>query len=102
MAKRKTATHRNHQDRFMVYMIFGIVLLILIVITVKSVDLRAELESYNVKIDTLNEKKQEEEQRAAELEELEKTVKTKGYAEEVARDVLGLVYEDEIQFIEEK
>lgn len=86
----------------MVYMISFIVILIMVVVAVKSMDIRAQLAEQTAKQEELTEIKEEEQARAKELEEMEKTVKTKGYAEEVARDVLGLVYEDEIQFIEEK
>ena len=41
-----------------------------------------------------------EEERAKELEEFATYTKTKKYAEEVAKDKLGLVYEDEIIFQE--
>ena len=41
---------------------------------------------------------EEEEQRTQEIEELKKYVQTKKYVEEVAKERLGLVYEDEILF----
>ena len=40
----------------------------------------------------------EEEEKSEEIEEYSKYVQTKKYAEEVAKDKLGLVYEDEIIF----
>ena len=39
-----------------------------------------------------------EEKKSEELEEYSKYVQTKKYAEEVAKEKLGLVYEDEIIF----
>lgn len=102
MAKKKTASRRNKQDRFMVYMISFIVILIMVVVAVKSMDIRAQLAEQTAKREELTEIKEEEQALAKELEEMEKTVKTKGFAEEVARDVLGMGYEDEIQFVEEK
>ncbi len=39
-----------------------------------------------------------EEKRKAEIEEYRAYVQTKGYIEEVARDVLGLVYKNEVIF----
>ena len=39
-----------------------------------------------------------EERRAEEIEELEAYTKTKKYVEDVAKEKLGLVYEDEIIF----
>ena len=46
----------------------------------------------------MNELIAEEEKKAEEIEEYGKYVQTKKYAEEVAKDKLGLVYEDEIIF----
>lgn len=42
--------------------------------------------------------KAQEEARSEEIEQYRAYVKTRGYMEEVAREVLGLVYEDEIIF----
>lgn len=39
-----------------------------------------------------------EERRAEEIEELEAYTKTKKYVEDVAKEKLGLVYEDEVIF----
>lgn len=102
MAKKKTAYRKNKQDRFMVYMMIFIVLFILVVVSIKSMEIRSELEGYKGQEAQLSQEKADLEQEAGELEELEKTVKTKGYAEKVAREQLGLIYPDEIQFIEEK
>lgn len=41
-------------------------------------------------------------QRTLEIEALGKEVQTKGYIEDVAREKLGLVYEDEILFKQDK
>lgn len=49
----------------------------------------------------LQEQISEQEARAEEIEEFRKYTKTKKYAEEVAKDKLGLVNEDEIIFKEE-
>ena len=43
----------------------------------------------------------DEEERKIDIKNLEAYVQTKGYIEEVARDQLGLVYEDEIIFKED-
>ena len=42
-----------------------------------------------------------EKRRALEIQEFAKEVQTKGYIENVAREKLGLVYEDEILFKQE-
>ncbi len=85
----------------MIYMISFIVVLLMVVVAVKSIEIRAQLSEQNAKKESLMEIKEEELARQEELKELEKTVKTKGFAEEFARDVLGLGYEDEIHFVAE-
>ncbi len=102
MAKRKTASRRNKQDRYLVYMLAFVVLFILVVVSVRSMEIHSKLDSYQARKEQLEAELASQEAYAEELEQLEKTVKTKGYAEEVARDQLGLVYEDEVQFVEQK
>lgn len=53
---------------------------------------------YQAKEEALQEEIAKEEARAAEIEEFEAYTQTKKYVEEVAKDKLGLVYEDEIIF----
>ena len=53
-------------------------------------------------IQQLNEQIAEEEQRSEEIEEYRKYTQTKKYAEDVAKEKLGLVYEGEIIFKEEE
>lgn len=86
----------------MVYMMIFIVLFILVVVSIKSMEIRSKLESYTAQQEELSQELAEQQEQAQELEQLEKTVKTKGYAEKVAREQLGLIYPDEIQFVEEK
>ena len=65
---------------------------------IKSVSLGNKRDEYNKKIEALNAQITEEEERTKELEEYEKYTKTVKYVEEVAKEKLGLVYEDEIVF----
>ena len=86
---------RKHISSFA---IAGVVLLMLVFVAIASMELRAQTMSQNARIQELNELKAAEEQRAEEIEEYGKYVQTKKYAEEVAKEKLGLVYEDEIIF----
>ncbi len=86
----------------MVYMMIFIVLFILVVVSIKSMEIRSKLEGYQTQQEQLSQELAQEQERQQDLEQLEKTVKTKGYAEKVAREQLGLIYPDEIQFVEEK
>ena len=63
-----------------------------------EVNLKALLSFIPKKIAELEEQIEEEQARAKEIAELEKYVGTDEYVEEVAKEKLGLVYEDEIIF----
>ena len=70
----------------------------LIFVTVASLSLRVSNANKQEKIAELEEQIEAEEKKSEEIEEYSKYVQTKKYAEEVAKDKLGLVYEDEIIF----
>lgn len=81
----------------------GISIVIVIVILlgalgVKSLELRYQNEELKKEEAALNEDLEEEKIRAKEIEELSKFVQTKQYVEQVAKEKLGLVYEDETIF----
>ncbi|MBS6396390.1 MAG: septum formation initiator family protein [Clostridiales bacterium] len=80
---------------------WGIILIVLAVFGVSAIGgirLRQKNRAYQVREEALEKSIEEEEARAAEIEELEAYTKTKKYVEDVAKDKLGLVYEDEIIF----
>ena len=83
---------------------FGMVTVLILVamfcsiIGVKSISLKNKRDEYNKKIEALEQQIAQEEERRKDLEEYEKYTKTVKYVEEVAKDKLGLVYEDEIVF----
>lgn len=83
-------------------MVMMVVLMVLIVVSVKSIELRQKQEAYAARIEQLQEQVEAENQRALEIEEYGKYTQTKKYVEEVAKDKLGLVYEDEIIFKSEE
>lgn len=76
--------------------IFFVVFIFCICIGVKVNSLRAQKKELAEKQTMLEKEIESEEQRAEDLEALEKYMQTKKYMEEVARDKLGLVYPDEI------
>lgn len=78
--------------------IVGIVLLMLLFVSVASLSLRINNAQKQAKIQELEKQIAAEEEKAVEIEEYRKYVQTKKYAEEVAKEKLGLVYEDEIIF----
>lgn len=81
--------------------IFGIcvVLVLLIsVVSVGSINLYNKNKEYLAQEQELVTQIEEEKARTEEIEELEKYVGTSEYVEQVAKDKLGLVYENEIIF----
>ena len=86
---------RQHLGSFA---IIGVVLLLLIFVSVASLSLRVTNGNKQEKIAELESQIEAEEKKSEELEEYKKYVQTKKYAEEVAKEKLGLVYEDEIIF----
>ena len=99
--RKKAAYRKQLQNRFSVFLVSLVVLVLLVVVGIRSYGLTQ-------KRDELLTKKQEnavliekEEQRALEIEEYGKYTQTLKYYEEMAKKKLGLVYEDEIIFIQE-
>ncbi len=99
MVKRKIVFRRKKKEnRLSMVMVTIAVLMVLIVVSFKGIELRQKQEVYAARIEELNQKIAEETERTTEIEEYGKYTKTKKYVEEVAKDKLGLVYEDEIIF----
>jgi cell division protein FtsB len=70
----------------------------LIFVFVASLSLRVSNANKQERIAELESQIEAEKEKAEEIEEYGKYVQTKKYAEEVAKEKLGLVYEDEIIF----
>jgi len=101
MARRKAVYRKRNQNRFSMFLVTLAVLMILIVVSVKSIDLKEKIAAYAAKEEQLLRRIEAEESRALEIEEYRKYTQTKKYVEEVAKDKLGLVYQGEILFKEE-
>lgn len=98
---RKVAYRKRRQNRFGMFLVSMVVVMLLIVVAFNSIGLMAKKVSYQQKEAVLQEQIAVEQERAQEIEEFEKYTHTKKYIEEVARDKLGLVYEGEILFEDE-
>lgn len=96
------ATRMNRNKRLKKHIgsfaIVGVVLLLLVFVSAATLSLRVSNAEKEARIQELESQIEEEEKRSEEIEEYGKYVQTKKYAEEVAKDKLGLVYEDEIIF----
>ncbi len=85
------------------YVAFGLIVLCLCgVVTYQRMELKAKLEQSKKQLTELNTEKEELLAQKDEISDYESYVKTKKYIEQVAREKLGLVYEDEIIFKSEK
>jgi cell division protein DivIC len=95
MARRK---RRRKQNRFGILSISAVVLMLLVVVSTKCVELQAKNEQYIQKEAQLIKERDSELKRQEDLVEYAKYVQTKQYIEDVAKNKLGLVFDDEIIF----
>lgn len=77
-------------------LVMMVVLVMMLVVAVNNHSLKQKLAVYQEKEQSLTEQIEAEKEREKEIEEFKKYTKTKKYIEDVAREKLGLVYEDEI------
>lgn len=75
-----------------------VVLLICSIVSFKRFSLDSERKMSEKKLSEVKAAIKEEQERTKEIEDYKAYVQTKKYIEEVAREKLGLVYEDEIIF----
>ena len=79
-----------------------VVLILLVFVSVNAVSLTRKLHENRARARVLEQEIRTEEQRAADIEEYRKYPETDAYIEEIAREKLGLIYEGETVFKEEK
>ena len=75
-----------------------VVLFLFGVLTYKTIELNEQASAYEATIDGYEKDMKELKKERKEIEELRDYVNTDSYIEEVAREKLGLVYENEIVF----
>jgi len=95
---RKVAFRKKRQNKLGMLCVGIVVLAVFSVIMIKSVELKNKIDAYEAEKTALSEQIDAEEKRKKDLEEYEKYTKTDRYIEEIAKEKLGLVYEDEIIF----
>lgn len=96
MVKRRVVFRKKRQNRLGMFLVLMVVLMLLVVVSVKSVELRQKLEAYQAEEKALQEQIDAENARTQEIVEYRKYTQTKKYVEEVAKEKLGLVNEGEI------
>ncbi len=105
MAKKKNRylvrNSKKRQNRFSVILITIVLIMMIIIVSVSRYNISQKQAEYDKREAQLQEQIDDESRRAEEIAEYEKYTKTKKYAEEVAKEKLGLVNENEIIFKEE-
>ncbi len=101
LKKIKEDNKKNRQLRkFRFAITIVIAIIICLVINYQRINLKKKQLEYNNKITRLDVRLDEEKARSEEIEEFKAYVQTKQFAEDVAREKLGLVYPNEIIFKE--
>ena len=95
---RRVQFRSKRQNHFGMVMVLILVAMFCSVIEIKSISLKNKRNEYEKRIQTLEQQIEEQHERTKDLEEYEKYTKTSKYVEEVAKEKLGLVYEEEIVF----
>jgi cell division protein DivIC len=88
----------RNENRLGMAVAFIAIMALTVVVGFNSISLRQKNAAYAAREQELIAQIAQEDARASELDELSTYTKTKKYAEEVAKDKLGLVYENEIIF----
>ena len=76
--------------------------MLIIVVSVGKHNIQVKQEQYDKREEQLMDQIADEEERAQDIEQYGKYTKTKKFAEDIAKEKLGLVNEDEIVFKEEE
>ena len=98
---RRVAYRKRRQNKFGMFLVFLVVIMIGVVVDVRSVDMKATLAENRQREAELQDQIAAEQERAEEIEEMEKYSETLGYTEDVAKEKLGLINEGEIIFRDE-
>lgn len=100
--RRPAFRRRKNENRLGMSMAFLAIVMIVAVVGINSISLKQKQAKYIAREQELQQQIDAETARSEQLKELETYTKTKKYAEEVAKDKLGLVYDNEIIFKEEE
>lgn len=95
---RRVAFRKKRQNKLGMACVSIVVIAVFSVIMIKSFNLREKQQDYEAQKKNLLMEIEAEDKRAQDLIDYEKYTKTDRYVEEIAKDKLGLVYEDEIIF----
>lgn len=89
---------RKKKSRTGTGIIVFVVLILFAIVSYSRIGLKDRYDEAQIKVDRLKAQIEEQEERALDISNLKAYVQTKSYIEEIAREKLGLVYEDEYIF----
>lgn len=98
----KAAYRKKRQNRMGMFLVTTVVVMMLIVVMVEGMELTEKRAAYMAREEALMQQIEAEQARTEEIREYEKYTQTKKYVEEIAKNKLGLVYEGEIIFKDQK
>ena len=98
MAAKARYKRRRFQNRAGIVWASIVVLILVTVVSIKSVGLLKKAREYQAKEAALNEQIEYETQRSEEIADFERYTETRKYIEDTAKEKLGLVYPGEIIF----
>ena len=98
MANRARYKRRRFQNRTGIVWASVVVLILVTVVSIKSVGLMQKAREYQAKETALLSQIDAETQRSEDIEEFERYTHTRKYIEDTAKEKLGLVYPGEIIF----
>lgn len=100
--RRKAQRQLNKQTLISMATVSFVVLALLVVVSIKGIELREKNASYEQTKASLMEQIAREEQRAREIEAYSEYVNSHEYVEKIAKERLGLINQDEIIFYSEE
>ena len=89
------------QNRFSMFLVMLVVVLLLVVVGVRGMQLSNRLKTLKEEAVRVDTQIAEEKKRTEDIKDYEKYTQTKMFYEEIAKKILGLVHEGEIIFKEE-
>ncbi len=96
--RRKVAFRGKRQNRFGIFLVATVLLMLLVVISMGSMSLKQKQNEYLAREAELDTLIAAEEARTTELENFKRYTQTQAYIEQLAKEKLGLVHDGEIVF----
>lgn len=100
--RRKPAFRRKTHNRASMILISVVVIAMTVIVGYNVHEMKIELKEQDEKIEEINAEIEEQTRRKKELEEYKDYTETDEFVEDVAREKLGLVHEDEVIFIKDE